>query len=46
MLDITNKWALVTGASRGVGLRIAQALAEKGCRVILHSRSLILPKNY
>jgi short-subunit dehydrogenase len=40
MNDIKNKWALVTGASRGVGLRITKALAEKGCRVILHSRDL------
>lgn len=40
MIDITNKWALVTGASRGVGLRVAKALAEKGCKLILHSRKL------
>ena len=40
MSDISNKWALVTGASRGVGLRIVKALAEKGCRVILHARDL------
>ena len=40
MLDIQNKWALVTGSSRGVGLRVARTLAEKGCKLILHSRSL------
>lgn len=40
MVDISNKWALVTGASRGVGLRIARALAEKGCKIIIHSRKL------
>ncbi|MEH6548799.1 MAG: SDR family oxidoreductase [Pseudomonadales bacterium] len=40
MLDIQEKWALVTGASRGVGQRTAKALAEKGCKVILHSRKL------
>jgi short-subunit dehydrogenase len=40
MIDIKNRWALITGASRGVGLRIATSLAEKGCRVILHSRDL------
>jgi NAD(P)-dependent dehydrogenase (short-subunit alcohol dehydrogenase family) len=38
MIDITGKWALVTGASRGVGKRVAVALAEKGANVILHSR--------
>ncbi len=40
MLDIKNRWTLVTGASRGVGMRVAKALAEKGCRLILHSRKL------
>jgi len=40
MIDIKNRWALVTGSSRGVGLRIAKALAEKGCKLILHSREL------
>lgn len=40
MIEIKDRWALVTGASRGVGLRIAKALAEKGCKVILHSRKL------
>ncbi|MDR2727866.1 MAG: SDR family oxidoreductase [Chitinispirillales bacterium] len=37
-LDITNKWALITGASRGVGKQVARAMAEKGCNLILHSR--------
>jgi NAD(P)-dependent dehydrogenase (short-subunit alcohol dehydrogenase family) len=40
MIHIENKWALVTGASRGVGSRIAKALAEKGCNLILHARKL------
>ncbi|MDA3900254.1 MAG: SDR family NAD(P)-dependent oxidoreductase [Spirochaetes bacterium] len=39
MITIENRWALVTGASRGVGFRVAQALASKGAKVILHSRS-------
>jgi len=30
----------VTGASRGVGQRVAMALAEKECKIILHSRKL------
>ncbi|TFH06432.1 MAG: SDR family oxidoreductase [Spirochaetales bacterium] len=39
-MDITGKWALVTGASRGVGMRVARGLAGKGAKVILHSRTL------
>src|SRR5690606_28622700 len=33
-----GKWALVTGASRGVGRQIALALAEHGCNLLLHGR--------
>ncbi len=33
-----GKWALVTGASRGVGKQVAMALAKLGCHVALHSR--------
>jgi 3-oxoacyl-[acyl-carrier protein] reductase len=40
MIDISGKWALVTGASRGVGRQIACGLAEKGCNLVLHSRNL------
>lgn len=40
MPNIKDRWALVTGSSRGVGRRVAKALAEQGCRVILHSRKL------
>lgn len=39
-MNIKGKWALVTGSSRGVGKLVAKSLAEKGCRVILHSRKL------
>lgn len=38
MISIEGKWALVTGASRGVGRQIALGLAEKGCNLVLHSR--------
>jgi NAD(P)-dependent dehydrogenase (short-subunit alcohol dehydrogenase family) len=38
MLDIAGRWVLLTGASRGVGKQVAGALADKGCRLILHSR--------
>jgi 3-oxoacyl-[acyl-carrier protein] reductase len=40
MVDIKDKWALITGSSRGVGLRVAKTLAEKECKLILHSRKL------
>ena len=40
MIDVTNKWALITGANRGIGYRIAKFMAGKGCNLILHSRSL------
>jgi NAD(P)-dependent dehydrogenase (short-subunit alcohol dehydrogenase family) len=36
--DLSGKIALVTGASRGIGLAIAQALAAAGARVVLSSR--------
>jgi len=40
MTDVKGKWALVTGANRGVGYRIAKFMASKGCNLILHSRTL------
>lgn len=39
MVDIRGKWALVTGASRGIGTEIARGLADLGCNLVLHSRS-------
>ena len=39
MKQLEGKWALVTGASRGVGQQVARALAAAGCRMILHSRT-------
>jgi 3-oxoacyl-[acyl-carrier protein] reductase len=38
MTDLKGKWALVTGASRGVGKQVALGLAEQGCRLLLHAR--------
>lgn len=39
MVDLKNKWALITGASRGLGRLIAVAMAEQGCNLVLHSRN-------
>ena len=36
MTNLTNKAALVTGASRGIGRATARALAAAGARVIVH----------
>jgi NAD(P)-dependent dehydrogenase (short-subunit alcohol dehydrogenase family) len=38
MSKLSGKWALITGASRGVGRQIALALAEHQCRLVLHGR--------
>ncbi|MGN0612799.1 MAG: SDR family NAD(P)-dependent oxidoreductase [Porcipelethomonas sp.] len=40
MTDLKGKWGLVTGAGRGLGKLAAQVLAEYGCNLILHSRSV------
>ena len=40
MTNVNGKWALITGANRGIGYRIAKFMASKGCNLILHSRSL------
>lgn len=39
MFDVKGKWALVTGASRGIGYLTAIFMAEHGCNLILHSRN-------
>jgi 3-oxoacyl-[acyl-carrier protein] reductase len=36
MAGLTNKIALVTGASRGIGQAAARSLAEEGARVLVH----------
>lgn len=40
MVDVKGRWALITGASRGIGYLTALFMAEKGCNLILHSRKL------
>jgi NAD(P)-dependent dehydrogenase (short-subunit alcohol dehydrogenase family) len=37
-LDLTGRTAVITGASRGIGLAIAQQLADAGANVVLTSR--------
>ena len=40
MYPVKGKWALITGASRGIGYLTAKFMAAQGCNLILHSRSL------
>ena len=38
LFDLKGKTVLVTGASRGIGFSMAEALAQHGAKVILNSR--------
>ena len=40
LFDLTGKVALLTGASKGMGLAMAEGFAEHGARVMLSSRKL------
>ena len=40
MYNVKGKWALVTGAARGIGYLTAQFMAGQDCNLILHSRDL------
>lgn len=40
LFDVKGKVAIVTGASRGIGLAIAEALADAEAKVVLSSRKL------
>lgn len=39
MVNVKGKWALITGASRGIGYLTALFMAEQGCNLVLHSRT-------
>ena len=38
LFDLSGKTALITGASKGMGLSMATALAEHGANVVISSR--------
>ena len=40
LFDLTGRVALLTGASKGMGLHMAEGLAEHGARVVVSSRKI------
>lgn len=40
MVNVKGRWALITGASRGIGCLTAKFMAEQGCNLVLHSRTM------
>ena len=40
MFDVKGRWALINGASRGLGYQAAIFMAKQGCNLILQSRTL------
>lgn len=40
MFDLTDRIALLTGSSRGMGAAMAEGLAEQGAKVVISSRKL------
>lgn len=40
MYQVKDRWALITGAARGIGYLTALFMAKQGCNLILHSRDL------
>ena len=40
LFDLTGRVALLTGASKGMGLYMAEGLAEHGAKVVVSSRKL------
>ena len=39
IFDLTGKEALVTGSTQGIGLAIAEGLAQAGAKIILNGRN-------
>ena len=39
LLTNYGPWVLVTGASSGIGLELAERLAESGLNLVIHSRN-------
>ncbi|MCR4846168.1 MAG: SDR family oxidoreductase [Eubacterium sp.] len=40
MVDVKGRWALITGATRGIGYGAALFMAKQGCNLVLHGRKL------
>ncbi len=38
LFDLTGKYALVTGGTRGIGMMMARGLLQAGARVVISSR--------
>ena len=45
MYQVRGRWALITGAARGIGRLTAEFMASQGCNLILHSRDLSHTEN-
>ncbi|MBC2717436.1 MAG: SDR family NAD(P)-dependent oxidoreductase [Desulfobacteraceae bacterium] len=39
-MDLNNAWVVITGASRGIGVTIAEEFAKKKANLILIARSM------
>ena len=40
MVNVKGRWALITGAARGIGYLTAIFMAQRGCNLILHSSNI------